>query len=653
MMMTIGQSVLLGLILLSARASFAKVNFSELKNKRGPSSIEVTLDTSDGSVSIQNGADAFVKKASDLTIQAKDGYPEVYSTGRLIVAPKGYMPRLVIERETTRSIENTLLRPYTQKFRCSRDESQTKNFGKRSLIYQSSSLYPGSSISLEPVGQIQDADVFRITLNPMRQDFKGQYVMLTEQLKARVEFDLVDSKAATKSFNMSGNIAQMVSAATINGRSVLSDSKSNFGNESMLLVYHEDYTDVVKPLIAWKVQRGIKVIARRASEMGATKEAIAAKIKDIYNQEATKPTYLLFVGNAKQIPTFSQPTGSGNAASDYPYSLLTAGDALPDLLIGRLVGDNVSEIATYVRKSLETEMNSDLEASWYQSSTTVASNEGSGPSDAEYAQMVEKSQRDAGYLSVDQFYQGSGNATPANISNALNSGRSWITYFGHGSGTSWGSTNGSFGIAEIEKLSNANRLPVLIDVACLNGAFASTKPCFGKAWMTKKVDGLPAGLSAYYGGSVSVSWDPPAVMAVGSAKYHFEKSAFTIGETTLAGQLHLIEQMGLGPDIIDNLEWYNLFGDPSMIMRTGKQTAISVETTIDGETVTVLVKSSTGSVKPGQIVTISDSGSSTPLAVSITDENGTAALRLSGKKRQKGRTLTVLGYNSQTVQNEL
>jgi hypothetical protein len=172
------------------------------------------------------------------------------------------------------------------------------------------------------------------------------------------------------------------------------------------------------------------------------------------------------------------------------------------------------------------------------------------------------------YKEVDNFLQGEMTATSENIISALNDGRSWISYFGHGSGTSWGSTNDSFSVSTVETLENVSKLPVIIDVACLNASWMNISKCFGKSWVTQTTDRGHAGAVAYYGGSVSISWHPPAVMSVGIAKRRFEKSLTTMGSTVMAGQLYLIEQMGSTSATKDNLKWYNLFGDPSLAVRT-------------------------------------------------------------------------------------
>ena len=46
------------------------------------------------------------------------------------------------------------------------------------------------------------------------------------------------------------------------------------------------------------------------------------------------------------------------------------------------------------------------------------------------------------------------------------------------------------------------------------------------------------GATAYYGGSVDISWHPPAIMAVGINRALAKKEAKTLGEILLLGQLY-------------------------------------------------------------------------------------------------------------------
>jgi hypothetical protein len=335
----------------------------------------------------------------------------------------------------------------------------------------------------------------------------------------------------------------------------------------MVILTADEFKSTLTPYIAWKTQRGLQVDVVTLTEAGGSKEELQKYIKTAYDKATNKPTYLLFVGNKTNLPAFKESTGSGSAASDYRMTLLTGDDEIPDVLYGRFLADSAEELETQIQRTIEYEKSPPSQP-WRRRGMTIASDEGSGPSDEEYAIQVQDALKAGTYTDMDSFFQGEMTAKTENIQEALKAGRSWISYFGHGSGTSWGSVNDTFSVNEIAKVENSGKLPVLIDVACLNASWMNINRCFGKAWMTQKNGASAVGTVAYYGGSVSISWHPPAVMSVGIAKRHFENSVRTIGSSVMSGQLYLVEQMGTGAKVIDNIKWYNLFGDPSLEVKS-------------------------------------------------------------------------------------
>lgn len=72
------------------------------------------------------------------------------------------------------------------------------------------------------------------------------------------------------------------------------------------------------------------------------------------------------------------------------------------------------------------------------------------------------------------------------------------------------------------------------------------------------------GAVAYYGGSVNISWHPPAIMAQGIAFEHMDKNFHYLGEALMAGQLYLAQKWNNKEDLVDNWEWFHLQGDPSL-----------------------------------------------------------------------------------------
>ncbi|MBN2432690.1 MAG: hypothetical protein JXQ27_14535, partial [Acidobacteria bacterium] len=353
------------------------------------------------------------------------------------------------------------------------------------------------------------------------------------------------------------------------------------------------------------------------------------------------------------IPPDYRSTSNGSAASDYPYTLLSGGDILPDLWIGRLIGATQAEIAYQADKIIHYESCPDTgaAANWYSRCAGIASNEGSGPSDEEYITSITDSLLANTYTWRDHWFQGDNTATAANINAGLNDGRTWLTYIGHGSGTSWGSTNTYYGLDTISQLANGYRLPILVDVACMNGQFDGSGECFGERWMRADPALVtPKGAVGYLGGSVSISWDPPAIMAQGIARHHFEDPVYTFGGSYWAGQLHLLAENGSGSDTVDNFEWFILFGDPSLLWRTAAPAVPYVQAppvmVLGQSELAVSVSDAGGSPIPGARVTAFSSAETAVQSFGLSDAAGGVDLAFPDVPTIPGDLcITVTGYN--------
>ena len=100
-------------------------------------------------------------------------------------------------------------------------------------------------------------------------------------------------------------------------------------------------------------------------------------------------------------------------------------------------------------------------------------------------------------------------------------------------------------------------------MACQNGKF-SNEGRLGERFMNGTDHGKPVGAVAYYGGSVDISWHPPAIMARGINLNMANSKPKTIGEALLAGQLYLLSNYDDLSAAEENLKWYHLQGDPTL-----------------------------------------------------------------------------------------
>jgi hypothetical protein len=202
------------------------------------------------------------------------------------------------------------------------------------------------------------------------------------------------------------------------------------------------------------------------------------------------------------------------------------------------------------------------------------------------------------YTTIDELYDGSqgmmdvsGSPGPSDLAASLNDGRSVITYTGHGSSASFGTTG--FRSSDMTTLNNFDELPFIWSVACINGDFVSGT-CLAESFMrSKATTGKATGSIATFMSTINQSWDPPmdaqdemvdllVELYPGNVKH-------TFGGLSVNGCMHMNDQYGTAGD--EMTDTWTIFGDPSLMVRTNTPfpLAVSHSSTINETATSFLV----------------------------------------------------------------
>lgn len=321
--------------------------------------------------------------------------------------------------------------------------------------------------------------------------------------------------------------------------------------------------DSLSEFISWKQSKGYTVYVEPVTSPSNDLTALKNLIRQYYTEKGID--FAILVGDETAIPMFKVSTsGSSQTPSDLKYFTMDGvDDYIPDVFASRIVATTPEDVAAQLSKSIEFERRSYENSEGLKRIIGIASNEGSKPSDNEYVKSIEDKFKQVLGVDVVHLYQNdSTNSTPTVLNSTFNQGALWLTYLGHGSGTSWPSMYRQYAVAHIEQMKNKSAVkPIIIDVACMNGRLVNGY--LGTSFMKAK-SSEAFGAAAYYGGTVNISWHPPAVMARGIAYEHLTKKFLHLGEALLAGNLYLAANWANQADVVDNFEWYHLQGDPGM-----------------------------------------------------------------------------------------
>ncbi len=335
-------------------------------------------------------------------------------------------------------------------------------------------------------------------------------------------------------------------------------------NREMIIVYPDELEEGALAFKEFKEEQRYDVELYKLSSVGPSPKDLAKFFHERFKQ--SKYQYALLVGHEGNMPTHMVTTSFDvNTPSDLPNFLMGGEeDKIPDVHHGRLVANNNNEILRQVQKLREYQLRSWKKFNGVHHYIGIASDEGFDPTDVEYLDgMVDGFDGLFGWK-PNKFLQESNDSTVPNITQALNQGALWLNYIGHGLGDSWSSIyEGEFRSKDIKKIESGLVKPIIIDVSCQNGRF-SYQGKLGERFMNEHKRGEPIGALAYYGGSVDITWHPPAIMAVAISKTIRGRSEKTLFGAILVGQLHLLGSHDDLEAAAENLRWYHLLGDPSL-----------------------------------------------------------------------------------------
>lgn len=341
-------------------------------------------------------------------------------------------------------------------------------------------------------------------------------------------------------------------------------SVKNQEYKDYLIVVPSKMVSGVEDFVLWKKSQGYNVLVEQLETPQITLDGISKIIAENYKTHGID--FVLMVGDETVLPMFKVPTSAGQATTDIKYFTLDGtADYVPDVFYGRIVATSAAEVAKNLAKSMDFEKLGTTNAKGISHVIGIASDEGYGPSDDEYVTSIEDALVTKYGYTKTHFYQGDKKSNPTELNKSVSTGTAWLFYMGHGSGTSWPSMRQEYYIDDIAGMKNSQQIkPIIIDVACANGRLL---PGYLGSALTDETNKDAHGAVAYYGGTVNISWHPPAVMARGIAYEHAAKNFKHLGEAIFAGQMYLAANWNSKEEIVDNFEWYHLQGDPSLLIQ--------------------------------------------------------------------------------------
>ena len=350
-------------------------------------------------------------------------------------------------------------------------------------------------------------------------------------------------------------------------------SQINPQRGSYLIIVPDGIMNYLGDFVAFKNSQGFDVDVIPLSEAGESADAIKITVA---NKLAEDPMleYVLLIGDVDgfaEFPSFYY--GPDNDVSDQKYTHILGNDNIPDVFIGRLSIDSLSDFSVVLAKTIKyardpLAFNSD----WLDRGLIVAGNYSNTypipitPKWTSY--WLRDELLDYGYSQVDTIFYPPVQQGAPYIIESIDNGVGIVNYRG------WGDANGwhypEFHVDDVNDLNNGWLTPVFMSYVCNSNDFANNvDPCLSEAVLRGGTPTVPKGGVAFIGPSdLHTSTKFNNVINAYMYDAMLNQSVVELGPAMQAGQSGLLIEFPAQNGADEAQEFYahvyNILGDPSL-----------------------------------------------------------------------------------------
>jgi len=491
------------------------------------------------------------------------GQAQLPILSRFIEIPQNANPELIVESVTWQTTSLAALhlpssiipvQPSLIKM-----EGASVEFTKDDTYYATNTYLPSTIATVNVIGELRGRNIAFLKISPVQYNPLSGELRIMTHCELRINLpgsDLVQTAEKIDRYT-TPSFEQLFKTSFINYGSLQGTEGMESEQEEYLIIVADSYYDAIQPLATWKGSKGFDVTVTKTSEIpsGPTKENIKAYIVDAYNNWPIPPAYVLLVGDVAQIPTW---TGSETGTcTDLYYVTIDTGNYFADIVISRFPAAIPEQVTTMVDKTIFYEQGVFTNESWIKKAVFMASNDNYGVSEGTHNYVIDTYLLPHNYT-CDKLYSHTYSATTAQVTSALNNGRSLAIYSGHGSTTSW-ADGPPFSQSNVNALTNDGMYPFVCSHACLTNQFTVSE-CFGETWMRAPHKG---GL-AFWGATTYSYWDEDDILERNMFKAWWDDDIETIGGMTNMALYYLYQHYSGGGMSQYYFEEYNVLGDSSV-----------------------------------------------------------------------------------------
>jgi len=468
------------------------------------------------------------------------------------------------------------------------DSPEDVEFRINNDVYNTDSFLGNQQVVVDQLGIMRGINIARVEISPVQYNPVKKIIRIYENLEVNIEFDGANVPETIQFKQTKTNrYFKSMSRMFFNYKSSPIDKLFDETPVTYIIVSDPMFGESMQPFIEWKTKKGFNVVEAYTNmpEVGITTSSIKTYLENFYNNppEGYNPqTFVLFVGDVAQIPTFNG--NAGGHVTDLYYCDYT-NDLFPEAYYGRFSATNLTQLQPQIDKTLEYEQYTFPDPSFLDEVVMIAG------ADASHGTTWGNGQINYGttyYFNAEHGLNAhiylqpepSGGNYSQNIKQNISDGVSYANYTAHCSPSGWADPN--FVISDVSGMTNAHKYPLMVGNCCSSVEFQTN--CFGEEVLRAPLKGAVG----YIGGSNSTYWDEDFWWGVGfetvsanptynpehlgaydrtfhdQAGVSLEDWYVTQGQMPAAGNLAVTQA---GADLEEYYwEIYHLMGDPSLMI---------------------------------------------------------------------------------------
>jgi hypothetical protein len=481
---------------------------------------------------------------------------------RMIAIPFDSDPVVRVTRSSFKELNNITLAQATQE--------ELDSYYKENSSF--ALLSSDEIVSGEVVGTMRDMRLYSITVAPVKYDPEHSTLIVYDDIE--IEVDHVGSRLTRYDDHISEAFAPLY-RAFIDNPAVFDPFAMTRG--AYWIIHPDGYGGQIQPFADWKSRKGFSVEMIAKSDIGSNPSYLTIKnyIQARYDSCQVKPDYIAIFGDVTMpsnlgIPTrnYSNPYGMGDIESDNYYTFVEGGDYFPDVFIGRVSIDYISDLTNYLNKFFVYERTPYMDqTAWYLRATVVSGGDnGTFVSPRITKLWCGDRMRDVGFTNIDTLFDSYTNyVTPAEINYSINSGVSYVNYRGYGDPSGWSAPYYTY--SNLNSLYNGPKYAIMTSIVCGTGDYNDSWQdiCFGEYWIRLNGKGGP-GFIGNTNHDAHTVWTN--AIDVGIYWGWFVKDAVTIAQGQLMGKMVLWDAFPTdrypGGQVDLYFNSYNVLGDPEL-----------------------------------------------------------------------------------------